>query len=108
MDPLVSFSTMAAMTYLDIGSREFARRSGLRLAWYAGWATFGWLLFSTHSVAELASGFQFACTLGAIVAVGRAFGAGMRVDARTLTYWDEGLLLNLIAVGMHLTRRLVT
>ena len=99
---------MSAIIHLDIKSAEFAKHSARRLAWYVGCAAFGWLLFSTHSMAELADGFQFVCTLGALVSVGRALGTGVRIDACTLTFWDEGLLLNLIAVGIHLTRRLAT
>jgi len=105
---MVKLSRMAAITRLDIESREFARHLAHRLAWYVGWATFGWLLLSMHSVADLANGLQFVCTLGAIISIGRAFGTGARIDSNTLSYWDEGLLLNLIAVGMHLTKRLVT
>ncbi|HEY0184665.1 MAG TPA: hypothetical protein VGC09_17840 [Rhodopila sp.] len=97
-----------ALACFDTQSRAFAREAARRLLWYAGCVAFGWLAFSTHSVTDLVNSAQFACTLGALIAVARAFGAGVRVDARRLTFWDEGLLLNLMAVGLHLTRRLVT
>jgi hypothetical protein len=99
---------MTAITQLDIKSREFARSSARRLVWYAGCVAFGWLVFSTHSMTDLANSSQFACTLGAIIAIARGFGTRERIDTQILTYWDEGLLLNLIAVGLHLTRTLMT
>jgi hypothetical protein len=41
---------MNVITQLDAESREFARSSAHRLAWYAGGVAFGWLAFSTHSM----------------------------------------------------------
>jgi hypothetical protein len=105
---MVRLSMMATMSRFDTESREFARGVARRLAWYAGCVAFGWLLFSTHSMSDLANSSQFACTLGAIIAIARGFGTCERIDTQTLTYWDEGLLLNLIAVGLHLTRTLMT
>ena len=93
------------LTWLDGNSQKFIHRSASRLGWYAVGTAMGWLIFTHHDFHDLAVNGQLVCMIGAIAAILRAFAAGTVVNTPSLTDWDEGLLLNLIGLGIHITLR---
>ena len=90
---------------LDAGSRLFCQRSAVRLGCYASVAASAWLLFTGHSADDFANNLQLACTLGAFLAVGRAYRLSERINGPALNSWDEGMVLNLLSLGIHILQR---
>ncbi len=101
-------STVPLLDRLDDQSRRFVHGSAIRLGWYAGGTVLGWLIFTSRTVGDLAANFQLVCMMGAIVAVVRAFSARSRVNTPSLNDWDEGMLLNLLGLGTHMSRMLLS
>ena len=91
---------------LDAGSRLFCQQSVVRLGWYGSVSVIAWLLFTGRSMDDFASNLQLACTVGAFLAVGRAYRFGERVNGPALNSWDEGIVLNLLSLGVHILQRM--
>ncbi len=101
-------SALPLFDRLDAQSRRFVHESAIRLSWYAGGTVLGWLIFTSHTMGDLAANFQLVCMIGAIVAIVRAFSARSRVNTPSLNDWDEGMLLNLLGLGTHMSRMLLS
>jgi hypothetical protein len=93
---------------LDGESRKLVHRATIRLGWYAGGTVLGWLVFTRHSLGELATDIQFMCTLGAMMAIMRGYIAKTRINTPSLNDWDEAMLLNLLGLGVHLSKQMLS